>query len=116
MLQLVLFTEEKGFQSMMFTNEESVVKLEDMYKLLNCNMVELVRLDNNIDAWVDEEGLLKSNNPVHEFSIGGNEVSLAGRVLFLSSNDEGDTIGLTDEQVDWLLSVELSAQMIGRTA
>ena len=117
MLQLVLFSKEENFQTLVFSEEKNIVKVDSMYRMLECDYVDVVRLSdkNNIDLWVDDEGLLKSGNYVHEISVGDTEVKLAGRVLFLSYDDEGNSIGLSDEQLKWLESSGLTAQLIGYT-
>lgn len=43
-------------------------KLEDLYRLLGCRLVECVSLSKGTDLWIDEEGLLAE--PEHAFSIG----------------------------------------------
>ena len=35
--------------------------LSDMYRLIDCEMVECVAVDAKTDLWVDEEGLLKED-------------------------------------------------------
>lgn len=56
--------------------------------------IELVPV-NGLDLWVNEEGLL-IGLPFNRM-IGG--TPMVGTILVASSNEEGDTIGLTDAQV-----------------
>lgn len=83
------------------SNEE--LPLEKMYELLDCSTVDVVSIDNEIDIWVDDEGLFKQGNMVMEYRFGNDaKIRLTGNVLFLSSNDKGETIGLNGKQLDWL--------------
>jgi hypothetical protein len=36
--------------------------LKDMYRLIDCDLVECVSYGRDLDIWVDEEGLLKDND------------------------------------------------------
>jgi hypothetical protein len=63
--------------------------LASMYALLDCGCVDVVRLADNVDCWVDDEGLLKPEQ--HYFAINsGDEVqpfwqSLCGKALIFSA-------------------------------
>ena len=35
--------------------------LDHMYQLLGCTMVEVIKVNKELDLWVDEEGLLSNN-------------------------------------------------------
>lgn len=98
----ILITPEKTIvATKTFSYEE--MPLEKMYELLGCSTVDVVSLDHNIDMWVDDEGLLKSGNMVMDYTISNDApIKLSGNVLLLASNDEGETIGLSDEQLSWI--------------
>ena len=78
--------------------------LEDMYNHVGCDHLDIVRLPERIDIWVDDEGLLKSGNIVMQYQLKdiGEPLHLAGNALFLSYDDEGNTIGLTNDQIMWI--------------
>ena len=91
--------------------------LEYMYKYIQCDMVDVVEIAEGIDVWVDDNGLFKPGNIVLEYKIKDNPdvvFHLAGNALFLSSDDEGNSIGLTMEQLSWL-GKQLSIRPYGRT-
>ena len=58
--------------------------------------IELVRLDAKTDAVVNDEGLL-TGLPSHR-KVGPHD--LVGPIVVLSHDDEGDSAGLTDAQIE----------------
>lgn len=69
--------------------------LDDMYRLIDCDMVECVSLNRNTDLWVDEEGLLK-NDGKGFFFYAGREEPLKGNGLITGGVDEdGETLPCT---------------------
>ncbi len=78
--------------------------LTDMYKVLDCDMVEPVYLNAEEDTlWVDEEGLLK--NPQYFFYIEGLHQPMAGRGLVLGTKqtaDGGISVDPKTVTLDWL--------------
>lgn len=79
------------------------VELEKCYEVTNCRCIDLVSLDNSIDIIVDDEGLLKTGNFVSTIKIiGHGTIQLAGKLLFLGSDSEGNFIPLTTEQIEWI--------------
>jgi len=70
------------------------VSLKELYKHLECNMIEMANPNSTFVKWqdtliVDEEGLMKQGQMF--FKIGGQ--AYAGRGLILSTNEEGDMTG-----------------------
>lgn len=63
--------------------------------------IEAVSLDKGVTCWMNEEA--KLINLPRNFSIGG--ISIEGDVIFTSVDVEGNTIGLTDEQVSYVESI-----------
>lgn len=66
-------------------------------------LIALVSLDAEVDAFVNDEGLLERLpfNRVLPTEYG--KVPVVGNVIVVSHDDEGDTAGLTDAQVSkWL--------------
>lgn len=91
--------------------------LEEMYKHIQCDMVDVVEIAEGIDIWVDDNGLFKPDNTVLEYKLKSNPeeaLHLAGNALFLSSDDEGNSIGLTMEQLNWI-GKEITIRPYGRT-
>jgi len=62
--------------------------LESIYEVLQCRVMDIMRLGEGVDLIMDDEGRL--NNQNRWFSWGGN--SFAGRCLVASSNEDGDTL------------------------
>lgn len=68
--------------------------LDDIYKHLQVDCVDLARINEHGDAvFVDDEGLLK--DPEYLFSVDGYANKLAGRGLVLGVDAEGETISPT---------------------
>jgi hypothetical protein len=65
--------------------------LQSMYKLIDCELVDCVRLDDQNDLWVDDEGLNKE--PEHFFEFTGTHQPFAGNGLIASHTDSGETVG-----------------------
>lgn len=66
----------------------AVVGLKEMYKLLDCNMIEFcpTRLDNEDALIVDEEGLMKNDQAFFKFD----GQAYAGKGLILGTTEDGD--------------------------
>ena len=87
--------------------EVEKLELEDMQNLVG-GFVECMRLDFGIpehtleaDVWLNEEGKLHKLPPnVVLFNEGGIVDAIVGDIFIADSNDEGETIGLSDEQCD----------------
>lgn len=82
------------------TEEDISGDIKDWYALLRerdplfrSNMVELQRMGDDIDLWIDEEGCLEDGRPVFEFKQGP---SYAGVCFLLSHDDNGDSRALPD--------------------
>lgn len=75
-------------------------------ELIGCDIMDVVMVANDIDMFVDDEGLLVSGNQVNEISFADNSLKenlyLAGNVLMLSHDDEGNSISLTEEQLRYI--------------
>ena len=77
------------------------VSLKELYKHLECNMIEMANPNSTFVKWqdtliVDEEGLFKQGQQF--FKIGGQ--AYAGRGLILSTNEEGDMTGCVTDLDD----------------
>lgn len=79
--------------------------IHEMYRLIGCECFDCTTLklgDQLIDAYVDDEGLMKEP-PIALTYIGGRE--LAGNILLIGHDDEGNSVSLTKEQIDIISSV-----------
>lgn len=85
--------------------------LDDYYDLIECRTIDYIDITDTIGAYVDDEGLLVD---VPKFKLlfldKDNEVyrAIAGNILFVNHNEEGETVDLTDEQVKEILSLPTS--------
>ena len=61
---------------------------QDIYKLINADLFDVVYMDDGIGVFVDDEGLFKDNQAF--FQVG--YAMLAGRGLVLGTDDEGESI------------------------
>ena len=70
-----------------FVDIEGRNLLRDCYKEIGCDLVDMVDIDDKFTAIIDDEGLLKSNNPVFEFSNG---INLVGNILIATTTEMND--------------------------
>lgn len=70
------------------------------------SMIECVYIpelsESGVDLWVNEEGKLIGLKP--NFMIFDGQDVAVGPIFFASSDEEGETVGLTDEQVEKTLA------------
>lgn len=59
--------------------------VREMLNLLECDLINVVSYNDNIDIVVDDTGLFKSPNPVLEVETPYGTHHLAGKLLFLKS-------------------------------
>lgn len=86
--------------------ELKLVEFEHSYDNM-CKIVEgrleVVGLPKNIDMWLNEEGLLEQKSAnVITFLKGQQVHQIVGNIFFAGHDDEGETISLTEEQMEWL--------------
>ena len=68
------------------SNEES---LNQLYKLIGTDTIELVHIIDNLFAVIDENGKMKSNQPIMELTIHGVAYEFVGNVVLLTiENDD----------------------------
>lgn len=82
---------------------------KDFYPLLNCDTFDVQTRNFNgewLDIYCDDEGLFKANNKpsILTFSNGELVEQIVGNAFIVAHNDEGDTISLTDEQVQKVMA------------
>ncbi|WP_193018660.1 DUF3846 domain-containing protein [Staphylococcus equorum] len=83
---------------------ESVNEMNVFYQIIGCDLVEMPYLNHGISIVCDEEGLLKKPsdiNQIRDLST-GNTLDITGKLIFISTNDEGETVGLNQEQIGYL--------------
>lgn len=81
---------------------------DGLYAAIGCRAFDLVRLEDGIDMWVDDEGAINGSDVNLAASIIANRLGKPGTVLFGSvvlaaGNEDGDTVGLSDEQAAAIL-------------
>ncbi|MCX4074738.1 DUF3846 domain-containing protein [Bacillus subtilis] len=74
--------------------------LEERKKLIGANNLGYVRtgLNNNIDIWFDKEGFYNSQY-LCKITENGKTHCINGSFFVASANDDGETVGLTSEQI-----------------
>ena len=65
---------------------------KDIYKLLGCEMFEVVHLGNGEDCFVDEEGLMSLAPGSTFFYYAGTHQPIAGNGLILRCNAAGESV------------------------
>lgn len=84
---------------------------EDMYSVIECDYVELSKLTDELDLWVDEEGFINgATQRVGVFQVQDadgerlGQPMYAGKGLILTTDNEGCIIGLTKERAEAIVS------------
>ncbi len=100
-MKCVLIKEDRGSTPQVVDIENT---LKAFYETLKCELIEIPRRQINgkyFDIICDEEGLLKGRSTIAvTFDDEGHDVEgLVGSLLIVNSNDEGETVGLTDEEI-----------------
>lgn len=80
--------------------------LNEMYHFLETRAVDVIRLPHNIDLWVDDEALLHDDPRINvplaltmALMVSAEDMPvLCGSGLFLTFNDEGESVSLTEQQ------------------
>lgn len=63
--------------------------------------LEMLRVDDEIDLWLNEEGKLDGLEPNFQLVHNGKVIDVVvGDVFFASHDDEGNTTSLTDKQIN----------------
>ena len=74
--------------------------LKDLYRILNCKLVTCTQIEVNgkfFDVWSDDEALLK-DKPAPNLYI-DDDLIIFGSVAFAQSDDDGNLIGISREDV-----------------
>ncbi len=78
--------------------------LQGTREQIGCRVVDVVRLDGRIDAWIDDEGMYAGDRndlaTVAAVALGRSRAAspLYGTVLFLTYDNAGDTRSLSPDQ------------------
>ncbi len=78
--------------------------LQGTREQIGCRLVDVVRLDGQIDAWIDDEGMYAGDRndlaTVAAVALGRSRAAspLYGTVLFLTYDEAGDTRSLSPDQ------------------
>lgn len=99
--------------------EESCLKM--LYKAIGCDMVDVVEIAHGIDMWVDDEALYKIGHKSNwlatmlrtafwaksggAIDIPADYPQIFGKAVLLGRDDEGKSIDLSPEQVEYIRSL-----------
>lgn len=99
--------------------QEDGSTLSSLYHYLNCRTVDVIRLTDSIDLWVDDEAMLIAEPEVNHvltnitIAFGHYFQPIHGAGVFLSGNDEtGTTESLTPEQVSIIRNAHKQALLM----
>lgn len=91
---------EKSIKKVEFAGES--VELGDMYSSLECEMVERLSLNGELDLWIDEEGMLNgAGDRIGAFTLGSSQ--FVGKGLICGVTIEGDSTPIDDETAEFVL-------------
>lgn len=85
--------------------------LEEYYDLINCRCIDIVTRkieDTYFDIICDDEGLLKDNPRISAVDMSGHPM-LVGNLIFSHTDEEGETIGITDEDIAKIMNAMMFA-------
>jgi hypothetical protein len=93
---------EKSIKKVEF-NKESL-GLKDMYSSLECDMVERVSLNSEVDLWIDEEGGINgASDKIGFFNIG--EYQFVGKGLICGIDvEEGESVPFIEDEADFIVN------------
>lgn len=86
----------------------------EMCKLLDCDLINVVKYNDEVDIIVDDTGLLKSGNPVLEVDTPYGTRQLAGKLLFLKSEMTDE--GVINTGMDYEQALALIAELHDRVS
>lgn len=101
-VKAILFNPEEGqLADVVLQPDDRGHLLSSIYLYLDCDMIEAARLTENLEVYVDENGLLVDNPIYGALYVANNGRvvgGLAGNLLFVNHNELGETVDLTEEQ------------------
>lgn len=120
----LVFTRDPEVMRPTVTKREGTPTLDDFYREIDCRTVDRVTIHHdpdtgrNLDAWVDDEGLLQRppRSPVvwfDELDTYRGVVHLAGPVLVAASDRAGETVPMTEEEIESLQPTRKLAMVPG---
>ncbi|WP_404456958.1 DUF3846 domain-containing protein (plasmid) [Virgibacillus necropolis] len=111
--------ETKQFETEVIELENDLAyNLADYRKIIDCNMIDIVTLSEDVCIIIDDEGLLVSGNPVLEIKTEhGHKLQLAGTLIFAGNEqtDEGDELTSLETGKCLELLSNLKIRVIGVT-
>lgn len=96
---------EKGMPPRVEEFDKELRNLDNLYKLIGCDCVTVVERKiggEYFDIWCDDEGLIKGDKKYINGYLDDkrcNEI-LCGTLVIARSNEEGEMVGLNDEDVN----------------
>lgn len=86
--------------------------LDEFYKLLECDLFDIAvrKFDGEyLDIFVDDEGLFKEDKIPSVVTFNGDEIVevIYNNVLIFSNDGMGNTISLTDEQIEKVMNCRI---------
>ena len=70
------------------------------YKLLGCELLEVISIRPQVDLWIDEEGFFKTPPEQAYFYLNGLLDPIPGRALILSHDQAGESTSLYAKKAD----------------
>lgn len=94
---------DQGLELVTVNTIDGKVGLKELYRLLDCEVVEHLSLNDELGMWFDEMGLFKNGNFIQSYTFDGEELSqIPGKILILAEDDRSESIGLTEVQIGYI--------------
>lgn len=102
-IAVLVITPQGEINDEVISTDSDGITLRGLYRLIECQTDSVVRLDGEIDMWVDDEGALNGSliNPFASWvavQLGAPPQLYLGNALFASFDAEGSTTSLTGNQ------------------
>jgi hypothetical protein len=102
-MKVLIFDEKK--QELIEKDIEN--ELDTFYEIIGCRCIDIPRRKvggKYFDIIVDDEGLLKSNPICTGVDAKSMDCMLFGTLIFTNTDDEGNTVSLSDEDISLIQS------------
>ena len=67
----------------------------DIYKHIEADLFDIIRMDRHNDLYIDDEGIITANEQTRFFMIAGYPHPLAGNALILGNTPDGESTSTT---------------------
>lgn len=107
--KVIVFNPNTGSATGITLEKVNGSMLDSIYEALDCNTVEFAKLNDSLGVYIDEEGnMIEDPVPGLIFVDRNSDIvgSLSGNIMFVNHDEDGNTIDLTNEQIEEILTLD----------